>query len=360
MSITGNKGEWSEIYTLFKILSDKSLYLGNENLEKIADVFYPIIKVLRTESNGDFEYSIDQDIVIISSGKKDTLRINIVEFKDQALYLLNAIKNSTGSSFEVPVIEEFMNKIHCQSLKASSTAKTDITIVIHDERTNQTPELGFSIKSQLGNPSTLLNAGRTTNFKYKINVNISESKINEINLISTRQKIKDRIERIFEHGGKFEFICTERQIFFNNLVLIDSRLPDIMSEIILEFYSTSSSSLVDLVSAIEISNPLKFDSSNNHEFYRYKLKRFLTDVALGMMPSQVWDGVYDATGGYLVVKDDGGILCYHIYNKNEFENYLLNNTRLETASSSRHGFGVLFEENGELFMNLNLQIRFKK
>lgn len=40
---------------------------------------------------------------------------------------------------------------------------------------------------------------------------------------------------------------------------------------------------------------------------------------LGMMPSKVWTGELDATGGYLVVKDNGEILCYHIYNRNEFE-----------------------------------------
>ena len=78
-----------------------------------------------------------------------------------------------------------------------------------------------------------------------------------------------------------------------------------------------------------------------------------------MMPSKVWTGEYDATGGYLIVKADGEILCYHIYNKNEFEDYLLVNTKLETASSSRHGFGEIYEENGELFFKLNLQIRFK-
>lgn len=62
-----------------------------------------------------------------------------------------------------------MTSINCITLKASSTAKTDITIVVHDQRTNQQPTLGFSIKSQLGSPSTLLNAGKTTNFIYKIN-----------------------------------------------------------------------------------------------------------------------------------------------------------------------------------------------
>jgi type II restriction enzyme len=79
-----------------------------------------------------------------------------------------------------------------------------------------------------------------------------------------------------------------------------------------------------------------------------------------MMPSKVWTGKYDATGGYLIVKENGDVLCYHIYNRNEFEDYLLNNTKLDTASSTRQGFGEIYEENGELYFNLNLQIRFIK
>jgi type II restriction enzyme len=79
-----------------------------------------------------------------------------------------------------------------------------------------------------------------------------------------------------------------------------------------------------------------------------------------MMPSSVWTGELDATGGYLVVKEDGDILCYHIYNRNEFENFLLNNTKLETASSTRHGFGVIYTDEGQQYIKLNLQIRFLK
>jgi type II restriction enzyme len=77
------------------------------------------------------------------------------------------------------------------------------------------------------------------------------------------------------------------------------------------------------------------------------------------MPSKVWTGELDATGGYLVVKENGEVLCYHIYNRNEFEDYLFKNTKLETASSTRHVFGKVYEENGQLYFKLNLQIRFK-
>lgn len=32
MAITGNKGEWSEIYTFFKLLGEKTVYSGDEDL----------------------------------------------------------------------------------------------------------------------------------------------------------------------------------------------------------------------------------------------------------------------------------------------------------------------------------------
>jgi type II restriction enzyme len=356
--ITGNKGEWSEIYALFKLLGDKELHPGNSEIEKIQNLVYPILRILRTEINGNFEYSIEDDIVVIS-GNYEVFRIPISEFQERAKYLLSEIKTNSGT-FSVPEIEEFMHSINCLSLKASSSAKTDITIVVHDQRTGLQPSLGFSIKSQLGNPSTLLNAGETTNFIFKIvGTNISQQEILDINNISTRSKIKDRILEIKNRGGNFEFVKTQRTIFSNNLILIDSLLPQILAKVVLNFYSSSHSNTEDLVKLTEDENPLQFDTTDKHLFYSYKIKRFLTDIALGMMPSKVWTGEYDATGGYLIVKSDGEILCYHIYNKNEFENYLLANTKLETASSSRHGFGEIYEETGQLYFKLNLQIRFK-
>ncbi|MEY3501657.1 MAG: hypothetical protein RL308_3330 [Bacteroidota bacterium] len=356
--ITGNKGEWSEIYVLFKLLGEKELHPGNSEIKKIQNLVYPILRILRTEVNGNFEYSVEDDIVVIS-GKEEVFRIPISLFQEKSKYLLAEIKKNSGT-FSVPEIEEFMQSINCLSLKASSSAKTDITIIVHDQRTGLHPSLGFSIKSQLGNPSTLLNAGETTNFIFKIvGIKINKQDIIEINNISSKSKIKDRIVEIKNKGGKFEFIKTQRTIFSNNLILIDSLLPQILSNVVLNFYSSSHSNTEELVNLTEEENPLKFDTTDKHLFYSYKIKRFLTDIALGMMPSKVWTGEYDATGGYLIVKADGEILCYHIYNKNEFENYLLANTKLDTASSSRHGFGEIYEENNELYFKLNLQIRFK-
>lgn len=49
MAIFGNKGEWSEIYALFKLLGDMKVFTGDENLNKMEDLFYPVLKILREE-----------------------------------------------------------------------------------------------------------------------------------------------------------------------------------------------------------------------------------------------------------------------------------------------------------------------
>jgi hypothetical protein len=356
--IIGNKGEWSEIYALFKLLGDKQIFAGDSDLDKVEELFYPIIKIIRSETGGNFEYELDGDIVVISGGK-EKLRILIMTFTEQASKLLTKIKGAKGA-FSIPEVEAFMTSINCQSLKAKSTSKTDIRIVIHDQRINQNAELGFSIKSQLGGDATLLNAGKTTNFIYKVlGYKPTVKEIKKINGIDTKSKIKDRIEAIKNAGGKLTFATLEQNVFKNNLVLIDSLLPNIVAEIIKTFFTTTLSSTKDLTESINKSNPLNYETQFAHTFYDYKIKRFLTDVALGMTPSKVWTGVYDVTGGYLIVKENGDILCYHIYNRNQFEDYLFANTKLETASSTRHEFGKLYEDNGQFYFKLNLQIRFK-
>lgn len=356
--LTGNKGEWSEIYTLLKIISDQKLFAGDSDLKKIESLMFPIIKILRVESNGTYEYGYESDLVIIK-GDNEEFRISITQFQEKAVLLLSKLKETTTATFSIPEVETFINSFNCVSLKAKSSVKSDIRIVIHDQRTGTTPVLGFSIKSQLGGASTLLNAGKTTNFIYKINGDgFTQNQIDEINSIDTRSKIKDRIEKIKEASRTLSFKKTESSVFGNNLVLIDSSLPKILSEIILLFFTSSYSKMDDLVNEVSKSNPLGYNFETNHPFYKYKIKRFLTDIALGMMPSKVWTGELDATGGYLIVKEDGEILCYHIYNRNEFEDYLLNNTKLETASSTRHDFGSIYKLKNEFFFNLNLQIRF--
>lgn len=362
MALKGNKGEWSEIYTLFKLLGEGKVYAGDQNLNKIQDLFYPIIMILRQEKNGDYNYRLqDKNVVIQTPDGEELLRIPASVFLEEAENLLQSINECDGA-FAVPHIETFMNSIFCHSLKAKSSDKTDIHIILHDRRTKINSEMGFSIKSQIGGDSTLLNASKATNFNFKIvGAELSDIDIDEVNSINPkRNKVIDRVNAIKKKGASLVFDKVDNTVFRNNLVMLDGDLPSIIANLLLEHLNTGISTLKELSEKIAETNPLKYDIEQASPFYAYKIKHLLTSVALGMMPATAWSGMFDANGGYLVVKKDGEILCYHFYDRNRFEDYLYSNAYLERSSTTRHEYAsIIKEEDGTLSFKLNLQIRLK-
>ncbi|MDD2243889.1 MAG: HpaII family restriction endonuclease [Dysgonamonadaceae bacterium] len=356
--MTGNKGEWSEIYVFLKLLADGRLDAADANLNVIPNIYYPIIKILRQENNKELEYCIKDEIRVFDENKNELIHIPVIEFINNSKLLFSYLRSSQGRSFAFEDIEDFLNSIKIFTLSATSTDKSDINLVVHDLKTGLEPKLGFSIKSMIGKDATLFNAGSTTNFIYEI-IGNDQIVIDEINAIQTKPKIANRIQKIRENGCSICFRNIQSDTLQLNLQLIDSDLPKILAElIILKYTSPGDSSIALLVNQLTINNPLNFNLSQGHPFYEYKIKNFLTDSALGMTPAAKWNGNYDATGGLIIVKENGDLVCYHIYNHNEFQDYLFNNTRLEQASTSRYGFGDLYQENGKLFIKLNLQVRF--
>ena len=116
----------------------------------------------------------------------------------------------------------------------------------------------------------------------------------------------------------------------------------------------------ELISFLETDGILTKKLNTNKVVLRHKIKEFLVAIALGMTPGHLWMGETGAHGGYIIVKEDGDIVCYHLYNRDEFKEYLYHNTFLDTPSSGRHKFGIVYDENGKKCIKLNLQIRFKK
>lgn len=333
-----------------------------QTLNKIQDLFYPIIMILRQEKEGDYNYELqDKEVVIQTPAGEELLRIPASVFLVEAEDLLRAINENDGA-FGVPQLETFMNRIHCHSLKAKSSDKTDIRIILHDRRTRINSEMGFSIKSQLGGDSTLLNASKATNFNFKISgIELSDDEITAINSINPkRNKVIERVNAIKRKGASLVFDKVDNPTFRNNLVMLDGDLPAIIADLLLEQLNSGISTLKELAERITETNPLKYDIGQDSPFYAYKIKHLLTSAALGMMPATAWNGRFDANGGYLVVKKDGEILCYHFYDRNRFEDYLFSNAYLERSSTTRHEYASIIKEaDGSLSFKLNFQVRLK-
>ena len=358
----GNKWERSEVYALLRILADVKVYAADSELNKLEDVYLPIIRTIREETKGEIkEYTAVETISIYINGAK-VKELPATEFESESVNLLNEI-NSKGSNeaFLVESTQNFRDKILCYKLFTPAIDKNDIMVEITDADTVYNPTIGSLIKHELGSYSTLLNAGKTTNFIYKIVHNNPDliREANEIYKVSggkNHTDVRGRINKIIKENGTLEFRKMNNQVFEDNLVIIDSNMDKIIAKTLLYFYKDGISNCNEMVEKLEQENPMNYGNVNA---YRYKFKKFLTAVALGMKPATVWDGLDETTGGYIVFTKEGDVLSYHIYNRNYFEEYLLNNTKYEIASTSKHDFGEVYSENGEDFIKLNLQVRFR-
>lgn len=356
----GNRGEWSEFYTFLKLLDEKRLDAADDDLQKIADVFFPVLKIIRNESVGQTDYEFPQEgsVRILQAGSEIAL-VDISDLKTKVAEIFRTIRNSPDTTFEIPTADELMTRLHATRLSAGNGRKEDITLKIHDHRTGTDPEIGYSIKSMLGSPATLLNPSRATNFIYKIS-NLDRKLMRKINAIDTTSKVRDRLSAITDAGGTFTFDGVSSDTFTANLRRVDTVLPEIVARPLLAFYLGRGSSLSDLVTG------MTEDELNVRTFplprtdFEIKIKSLLHNVALGMVPDSEWDGKLLAHGGYIIVRDDGEIVCYHIYNADAFKGYLYRNTRFDTPSTTRYEAAKIYEENGEMFIKLTLQIRFIK
>ena len=327
-----------------------------ERRGKITELFYPIVMILQREN-----IARNQDVVFQTLGNEDIMRIPAFDFLKESEWLFKSINEHKGE-FILPYIETFVRNICTHSSKVKSSDKTDIRIILHDRRTKINSEMGFSIKSQLGGDSTLLNASKATNFNFKvIGVDFSDDEIAAINSINPkRNKVIERVNAIKKKGASLVFDKVDNSTFRNNLVMLDGDLPAIIANLLLEQLNTGVSTLKELAERITETNPLKYDIEQTSPFYAYKIKHLLTSAALGMMPATAWSGRFDANGGYLVVKKDGEILCYHFYDRNRFEDYLFSNAYLERSSTTRHEYATIVKEaDGTLSFKLNFQVRLK-
>lgn len=188
---------------------------------------------------------------------------------------------------------------------------------------------------------------------------MTDKDIDGINAISNHLP---RMQALINKGCNLQYADVEHATFKNNLLFIDTCMPQFIADcLICDSMPNATSTIKEAVEVVAKQNPFNYKGTNILAFYEHKMKVLLLDVALGMTPATEWTGRYDANGGYLVIKKDGDIICYHFYNRNDVEDYLYNNTRFERASRGRYHFGSLYRgDDRAVYMKLNLQIRFKK
>ncbi len=347
-----NKGEWSEFYALLKILSERKIHEAGKKLEK-KDDFFSVLKVIKGEKAERKEYDItDENEIKLIQEQKDVIIIQSSDVKSVVSEVFKRIKLSSGNSFSVREADGILELLHYGKVKASNKEKADVQVVIHDAREIKNRQVGFSIKSRIGSPPTLFNSSQATNFIFDIS-NMNQEEMRLLNECAP----KKLIQRLSENK-EMTFYKVSNEVFNKNLRKIDTLMPLLLSEILLLYFKGQGQSISELTEKAAHGNTLKMHELD-YDDLKYKVSQLLINIALGMVPKTIWDGYIKADGGYIIVREDGELVCYHIYNFSEFGEYLFNHTKLDTPSTTRHNFGKIYESKDDAFrINLNLQIRF--
>lgn len=348
MSITANRGEWAELYALVKLLVDNAVPAVDKKLNPIPGKFFRFLELIRQDEGTMLHF-------VPFESRQHSQPSGVLPDRDFLVNtnaaFLREIQAAEGRAFESQYGTQLMKALGIRSIKANSTEKVDLYARLAGLEGSDDRKLGFSIKSQIGATSTLLNASGQTHIVYSVVGTTLEAAT--INAIKGASKIKDRIKAIYDSGGVLEFDSITSTAFSNNLDLIEGALKENLAKMLVASYRIKNRTLVDTLNYVAANS----GDDQMSKKLNYQIKNFLRAVALGMVPGTAWSGDLVAYGGYLVIKPNGQIGCFHLQKDDEFKDYLLESTKFDTPAS-RTNFGEIYSTASGLKFNLNLQIRF--
>ncbi len=352
-----NKGEWSEAYVFLHLLGEPFLEPCDENLEKNPRGLRLPVSVIRRGEHVVCTWLEDSRRWLVEGdGRGDVVDASEGGKAAEAL-LCFLLSDRFRLKSPCPPAEEFLKRLGVP-VKARSKEKKDITLTLRDIRSGASRSVtcGFSIKSYLGGPPTLFNAsGDNTNLLYRVEgLAAADEALGRLNGAG---KIGRRISNIREKGGRlvFEKMCGE--VFEANLKYVDTCMPRIPGPPRPPSYPRRGRASVQRAAELlAAQDPLKLGKGS--AVYGYKIRKMLEAVSLGMTPSTPWKGTENANGGFIIVKKNGEIVSYHLYDRPAFLDYIFHSTYFDHPWQDRHQYGSFRREGETLRVKLALQIRF--
>lgn len=385
---TKNIGELSEPYAIVYILGQADIPVVDGSLSAIPGAHLRFVEVRRLDKDDAYvSYSINN-----ASGKGPAVvyqgptvnsvgPVSCADFKQAArelLQLLRDSKNASKIAINSPEVVKALSLLATKRVSAKASDKSDFVATVVSNGMLQTS--GFSIKSQLGGQSTLVNSSRESSyFEYEIlragGMPLSDANRTEI-LDTIRNSAKQGfgfVQELLKNGYELRFTATAPNLNYT-LRLVDSFGPEIVAQLLLEevFRRNRGEKKVPTIAELvdnmaeRIWNTqdesLLFLGNNKEELavsIGYKMRSVLLAFMSGATPGGRWDGRARATGGIIVVKKTGEVVCVQLSTQNAVGDYLMNSCRLEAPGSERHGWGYPYAgDNGRLFVRMQLQVRF--
>lgn len=388
-----NKGEWAELYVLLQLLGTGVLYAADGDLNRKEDSFLEVAKVVRRAADGAglMEYvvrpaSAAVEVRPCAAGADDTGgalagdSFAVVSMEEcrraaQALFAYLVSHESGAKTMRAPIeVCDFAERIGVANPKAQSVphagdafgGKADIVIETRDARNGMTNSTGFSVKSQFGSAATLFNASPTAPLLYWV-AHCDDALMAEFNGLRDARGNRGwfRCCQPFfdEHGLRVSFACARHVgSFERNLLFVREGMLEIIAACVRERFirGAAVSDVAGIVASVAEQNPMRYPPAVAAAVYEKAMKDFLYAAFSGMSMTKPWDGVEQVNGGYIVVKPDGEVLCYHANDREEFRSYLFHTTMFEYVSAKKYGWSYIEKSDGEYLLPVNFSIRFKR
>ena len=151
---------------------------------------------------------------------------------------------------------------------------------------------------------------------------------------------------------------TQNPTYDENLCLVRESMSKIMAWCVKDSLidSIEDNKVKETVERMIVANPLGV--SNSAVYYEKAIKDFLMAGFTGMTAACKWDGKEQVNGGYIVVMDDGDVICYHSNDRETFRDYLYRNTYFEYVSAEKYNWSRIIKIDGEYYLPLNISVRF--
>ena len=233
-------------------------------------------------------------------------------------------------------------------------------IEVRDGQTAIVSVMGFSIKSKFGHNPTLFNAGSSSQYLFKLS-GCDDAMMDEFNAISDGKGGRGWSlcrEYLFSHSIGAEFAQTQYPTYNENLFLVRESMPKIMAWCVYDrlLGGNAEHGVKETVERMSAANPLGV--GNPAVYYEKAIKDFLMAGFTGMTAGNKWDGKEQVNGGYIVVMDDGDVICYHSSDREAFRDYLYRNTYFEYVSADKYNWSRIIKIDGEYYLPLNVSVRF--
>ena len=378
---TKNKGEVSEFYAFVHVLQCGQIPLVDGKLKQIGGKtldFYWVFrkeekdKVTKKETFNEYDLKADPNrIKVVKSGQ-------VIGYVDKTILggldskLLKLIQTTKGKIEDAhPILTDLKTKLYTKNLSAKASDKSDFSGAVLSQDIPVIQRLGFSVKSHLGSEPTLINASEENSaFRFEVLRNgkeFSSQEVKELVSLSMDEASKE----IRQGNVELKFSRALGANLDYNLRLIDTFGPELVASLLCESFtqeiplSTNLAKIIDMIcendraSKYPVIQGLGATKKDRVSMLSFKLKSILLAFATGATVSTKWDGKDDATGGFLVVTKEGKVVCLELFTRNAIGDYLLDWTRFERPSRTRHHYGMFVEGNGKVYFDLQLQVRFK-